>query len=115
MQFVAKALYVRCSPFKLRPVVDVIRGKKVQFALNWLNTCALKKVVPIKKVVESAVANAKNLQNIELEQLVIKEIRVDQGPVFRYFKPGAQGRANLYKRRLSHMKVILESIDTKEA
>ena len=40
--------------------------------------------------------------------LVIKDIRVDQGPMFRYFKPGAMGRANIYRKRLSHMSVIVE-------
>jgi len=55
------------------------------------------------------------LANIEPEKLAIKEIRVDQGPSIRYFKPGAMGRAAVQKRRMSHMKVIVESVETKEA
>lgn len=118
MQFVAKSRFVRFSPYKLRPLIDVIRGKKAGYALNWLSSCALKRVEPIKKAVESAVANAKNLQNIDIENLTISEIRVDEGPTYRYFKPGAMGRSNLYKRRMSHVSVVLrpvQSIAKKEA
>ncbi|KKP29581.1 MAG: 50S ribosomal protein L22 [candidate division TM6 bacterium GW2011_GWF2_30_66] len=108
MQFGASAKYLRYSPYKLRPLVDVLRGKNVEYALNWLSTCSLKKVVPIKKVIESAVANAKNLQNLEAEALWISKIFVDQGPSYRYFSPGAMGRANPRTKRLSHISVILE-------
>lgn len=114
MQFVAKAKYIRISPYKLRPLVDVIRGKNVKFALDWLATCALKKSEPVVKVLKSAAANAKQLNNMEAEQLTVKEFRVDQGPIFRYFKPGAMGRANIQRKRLSHMSVILEPIAQKK-
>lgn len=109
MEFIAKARNLRFSPYKLRPLVDPIRGKNVEFAINWLSTVAMKRTLPIKKTIESAVANAKNLQNIEPETLVIKEIRVDQGPIHRYFKPGAMGRANIYRKRTSHISVILKT------
>lgn len=118
MQFTAKARYVRFSPYKLRLLTDVIRGKSVVYALSWLSTCALKRAEPIKKMVESAVANAKDLKNINPHSLSIQEIRVDEGPTFRYFKPGAMGRSNKYKRRISHMSVVLVSAQdavTKEA
>lgn len=114
MQFCAKARYIRISQYKMRPLVDVVRGKNVAYALNWLSTCALKKAVPIKKMIESAVANAKSLQNLDSTDLVIKDIRIDQGPMFRYFKPGAMGRANIYRKRLSHMSVIVEPVTNKE-
>jgi large subunit ribosomal protein L22 len=112
--FVAKARYVRTSHYKMRPLVDVVRGKNVAYALNWLSSCALKKAEPIKKLIESAAANAKSLQNLDLHDLVIADIRVDQGPMFRYFKPGAMGRANIYRKRLSHMSVIVEPVTSKE-
>ena len=116
MQFIAKARYVGFSPYKLRPIVDVVRGKSVAYALNWLTTYKVKRIEPIKKVIESAVANAKNLQNIESSILTIKEIKIDQGPIHRYFKPGAMGRAMVQRKRLSHINVILEAKDktTKE-
>lgn len=112
--YVAKAKYIRISPYKLRPIADIIRGKNVKFALDWLSTCALKKAMPIQKIIESAAANAKQLGNMDVHQLVIKEIRIDQGPIFRYFKPGAMGRANIQRKRLSHMNVIVEPIANKK-
>ena len=114
MQFNAKARNIHFSPFKLRPLVDVIRGKSAGYALNWLATSALKRAAPIEKVVASAVANAKYKNNIELNQLMVKEIRVDHGPAYKYFKPGAMGRSNVYKRRYSHITVTLEPVITKE-
>ena len=64
-------------------------------------------------MVESAAANAKHLHNIEASDLFIKEIRVDQGPMYRYFKPGAMGRANIYRKRFCHMEVVLEQTTEK--
>jgi large subunit ribosomal protein L22 len=114
MRFNAKARNIRFSPYKLRPFVDVIRGKNVLYALNWLSTQPIKRVTPIKKIVASAAANAKYLKDIDASKLLIKKIEVDQGPMFRYFKPGAMGRANVQRRRFSHLNVVLESIDNKE-
>ena len=115
MRFLAKAKYVRFSPFKLRPLVDVVRGKNVRYALSLLTGYPMKKTVPVKKLIESAAANAKSLANVEIEDLRIKDIRVDQGPSVRYFKPGAMGRSNVYRKRFSHMSVVLEQKDKKEA
>lgn len=115
MQFTAKAKYVRLSPYKLRPLADVVRGKSAVYAIHWLATCAVKKSVPLKKLLESAVANAKNKENVGAEKLIVKDLRVDQGPIIRYFKPGAMGRANIYRKRLSHMSVVLELAQEKEA
>ena len=109
MQFVAKAKYVWYSPYKLRPLVDVVRGKDVSHAVGWLTTYGTKKSAPIKKLIESAAANAKNLNNLEAGSLLVKEIRVDQGPIYKYFRPGAQGRAMPQRKRLCHISVTLES------
>lgn len=109
MQITAKAKYIRLSPYKIRPLADVVRGKTALYALNWLATCAVKRAIPLQKLIESAVANAKHNNNIELSALLVKDIRIDQGPIIRYFKPGAMGRANIYRKRLSHMSVVLES------
>jgi large subunit ribosomal protein L22 len=109
MEFTAKARYLSYSPYKLRPLVDVVRGKNALYAINWLRTYRSQRSEVVSKVLDSVLANAKNLKNIEPENLFIKEIRVDQGPIHRYFKPGAQGRANPQRKRLCHMKIILES------
>jgi len=114
MQFVAKVRYIRFSPYKLRPLVDVIRGKSARYALRWLDVTYVKRAIPIKKMLESALANAKHLHNVEPAQLTIKDIRVDQGPSYRYFKPGAMGRSSMYRKRLSHASIILEFAEKKE-
>lgn len=109
MRFIAKAKYISYSPYKLRPIVNVIRGKDVLYALNWLSTYRTQRAVPIQKIIESAAANARNNGNIEMNLLKIKEIRVDQGPIRRYFKPAAMGRAAPQRKRLCHLSVILEN------
>ena len=89
-------------------MADFIRGKSVISALDWLYAHENKRVKPLKKMIESAVANAKNLKDAKPENLVIKELKVDQGPTFRYFKPGAMGRSVILRKRFSHLSVILE-------
>jgi large subunit ribosomal protein L22 len=109
MRFVSKAKYVHYSPYKLRPIADAIRRKDAQFALNWLATYVTQRTLPIKKALESAVANARHLANKQPQELIIKDLRVDQGPIFKYFKPGAMGRATILRKRFSHISVELES------
>jgi large subunit ribosomal protein L22 len=109
MQFIAKARYVSYSPYKLRPLVDVIRDKNVEYALAWLTTYRTQRSQSIKKVLESAVANAHHKNQVEPRSLRIKEIKIDQGPMHRYVKPGAMGRAMVHRKRLCHISVILET------
>ncbi len=109
MDVKAKSKYVRVSPTKLRPYADVVRGYTVERALAFLQTCGIARVKPLEKTIASAFANAQHKEKKEIapHTLVIKEIRVDQGPVFRYFKPGAMGRASVQRKRLCHLEVIL--------
>ncbi|MCF7899042.1 50S ribosomal protein L22 [Candidatus Babeliales bacterium] len=101
--------YVRVSPYKLRPFVDVVRGYSVDRALAWLQNCEIKRVRPIIKTIFSAYSNGKNTQTdiSSMQDLLIKEIRIDQGPIIKYFKPGAMGKANIQRKRLSHIQVEL--------
>jgi large subunit ribosomal protein L22 len=110
MQVSAKSKYVRVSPYKLRPIVDVIRGKSVSQSLAYLKTHMTKRVRPIIKVIDSAYANAKNLhKDVDSPDLfVVKKIFVDQGPVLKYYTPAAMGRAAVQRKRLSHITVVLE-------
>mgnify|MGYP002397586305 CR=1 FL=1 len=111
MQAKATSKYVRFSPYKLRPFVNVIRGKTVEYAISWLKTCSVKRVRPIAKILLSAYHNAANkMDGVEMAELLIKEIRVDQGPIQRYYKAGAMGRAAIQRTRLSHVEVIVEKI-----
>lgn len=108
MQFEAKARYIKHSPYKLRPLVDAVRGKNVAYALNWLKIYRNQRSMPIKKVLESAAANASHLQQYDLKDLRVAEIKVDQGPARKYFKPAAMGRAMIQRKRMSHISVILK-------
>ena len=113
MQFSAKNRFLCISPFKLRPFVDVVRGKNVEQAVRWLSTVTVKRSVPIRKLIESAAANAKDLHNIAMSDLKIIDIRIDHGPMYKYYKPGAMGRSNPYRKRFSHASVILEPLAKK--
>jgi large subunit ribosomal protein L22 len=101
---------VRVSPFKLRLYADSVRGKNVGRAVNWLESQGVARVTPIAKTLVSAYHNAKQADAsvTDMSQMRIREIRVDQGPVIKYFKPGAQGRACPQRKRLSHVSVIIE-------
>ena len=111
-RFVAKAKFIPFSPYKLRPIVDVVRGKSATFALNWLATLPLKRAMPIKKVIDSAVANARSLQDLAPEELAVKDIRVDCGPITKYYKPGAMGRSRIQRKRKCHISVVLVKVET---
>lgn len=111
MNFKASANYIKRSPYKLRPIVDVIRGKNAAYALGWLKIYGLAKSLPIKKLLDSAIANARNQhEEITAQELVIDEIRVDQGPAYRYFKPSAMGRSAVLRKRLSHITIVLKRV-----
>jgi len=114
MQFVSKARYVQFSPYKLRLYVDAIRGKNVQYALDWLATCPIRRAVPIRKLLKAAAANAKQLQGHEAKDLVFKDIRIDEGPQVKYFRPGTMGRANIYRRKSAHMSVAVQHLNGKK-
>jgi large subunit ribosomal protein L22 len=112
----AVAKNIKCSPYKLRPVVDVIRNKDVLYALNWLqNIYRNKKALPIRKVIDSALANflCKNslhpkTRSLEVcKEIFLLEIKVDQGLIRKYFQPGPQGRAKVLRTRYSHISVVV--------
>lgn len=111
MRFVAKSRYVRFSALKLRPIADVVRGQGVARALSWLATHAVGRAIPVKKTIESAAANAKNMHAVADEDLRIVEIRIDEGPTTRYYKPGAMGRSSILRKRSSHISVTLEHMN----
>jgi large subunit ribosomal protein L22 len=108
----AFARYIPYSPYKLRPIVDLLRNKRLDYALRLIESHRNKRVMPVKKVVLSAFANAKNLFDGECNSEIfsICDIRVDQGPMRKYYKPSAKGRAAPQKRRFCHISVVLEVI-----
>jgi large subunit ribosomal protein L22 len=100
--------FARIGCQKARLVADVIRGKDVNEAIKSLTFMKQKGAVLIKKLVESAVANAENKKTIDIDNLYVKTITVDMGPSMKRYRPRAQGRAFQVKKKLSHINVILD-------
>lgn len=107
MEIIAKARYIHMSPKKVRLVLDVIRGMDATEAENQLKFIPKQASRPILKLLNSAVANAKENYNLEKEDLYIKKIRADEGPILRRWAPKAYGRATPIRKRSSHIIVIL--------
>jgi large subunit ribosomal protein L22 len=104
----AKVTHIRISPRKVRLVVDAVRGKSVNQALNILTLARKKAAEPVKKLLESAVANATENDGVrEVDNLVIDRITVDGGPTLKRFMPRARGRATPIRKRTSHIQIIL--------
>ena len=107
MEAQAKLRNVRLSPRKTRLVVDMIRGKGIQDALNILKFSPQKSAPVVSKLLRSAVANAEQKGVSDVDKLFVKTIMVDQGPVLRRFMPRAQGRASRIRKPTSHITVVL--------
>lgn len=98
---------LRMTPRKVRLVADLVRGKRVEDALKTLRFTAKAASFPLKKLIESAVANAENNHGLDIDTLWVREIRVDEGPTLKRFRPRAQGRAFRIRKRTSHVCVVL--------
>ena len=107
MEATAKLSFVRLSPQKARLVIDMVRGKGVQEALNILKFSPQKAAEIVAKLVQSAVANAEQKGAGDVDRLVVKTIFVDQGPVLRRFMPKGRGSASRIRKPTSHITVVL--------
>lgn len=107
MKILARYKKARSSAQKLRLIADVIRGRKVDYAINVLNFSNKKAALLIKKVLDSAISNAENNYGLDIDLLKISEILIDQGPVMKRMMPRAKGRADQVLKRTSHIKIIL--------
>ena len=108
MEASAKLKFVRLSPRKTRLVVDMVRGKAVQEALNILKFSPQRPADIVAKVVRSAVANAEQKGVSDVDRLFVKTVFVDQGPALKRFMPRAQGRATRIRKPTSHITVVLD-------
>lgn len=104
----AIAKYIRISPRKVREVVDLIRGKDLREALAILKYTPRRASMPVAKVVQSAAANAEHNYEMDKESLYVAECFVDQGPIIKRFQARAMGRADLLRKRTSHITVVLK-------
>ncbi len=110
MKATAKARHVRMSPRKARQVIDLVRGKNVEEAINILHFSKKKAAKPIEKTVRSAVANILHKDDdntIDTDRLFIAEARVDGGPIMRRFRPASMGRAMRIRKRTCHIIVTV--------
>jgi large subunit ribosomal protein L22 len=103
----------RQSPRKVRLVTDLIKGKKVADAKLELAFLAKRASEPLEKLLDSAIANAKNNFGIGPENLIVKNIQVDKGIVLKRFMPRARGSASRINKRTSHVVLILEDTNKK--
>ncbi len=108
MEVKARAKFIRTSPRKARLVTDLVWGWGVGEALNILAFTKRAPAKIISKLLKSAVANADQMKNIDVDTLFIKQISVDQGPTMKRYRPRAMGRATMIRRRMSHITVVLE-------
>jgi len=106
---IARARYVRATPMKVRRVVELIRGRSAEDALNVLRFAPQAASEPVAKVLASAMANAENNLDLDPETLWISQVYVDEGPTLKRFRPRAQGRAYRIRKRTSHITVEVES------
>ncbi len=108
MEARAVAKYIRISPQKARLVADVIRGKDVEGAITTLRFMPKKAARILRKVLESAVANAEQTETIDVDTLYVKEIQINGGPMLKRFRPRAMGRATRILKRTSHITVVVD-------
>ena len=112
MEAKAQARFVRVTPQKARRVVNVIRGRRALDAVDVLRFAPQGAAEPVRKLVESAIANAQYLadqagERFDAEDLYIQAIYADEGPTMKRIQPRAQGRANRILKRPSHITVVV--------
>lgn len=107
MEAKASLKYCRIAPRKARIVVDLIRGRNVEEAISLLEFTPKRGAAIVRKVLNSAVANAEVIGEVDVERLFVKKATVDQGPTLRRFRPRAQGRAFRINRKTSHIVLVV--------
>ncbi len=105
MEVAAKLKYARISPQKCRLVADQVRGMPVESALQVLQFSQKRAAHLVRKVLESAIANAEHNEGADIDELKVSAIYIDQGPVLKRIKARAKGRADRILKRTSHITV----------
>ena len=108
MEATAKLQNTRISPQKARLIADLVRGENAERAINNLRFMPKKGARIIRKLIESAVANASQNEAIDIDTLYVKTIFVDGGPMLKRIRPRAMGRASRILKRTSHITIVLE-------
>ncbi len=108
MESKAVLKYIRVSPRKARLVIDLIRGRGVETALGTLEFNTKSVSMPVAKLLKSAIANAENNMNLDVDKLYVKKAYVDAGPTLKRMRPRAMGRGNAIRKRTSHITIVLD-------
>ncbi len=108
LQVRAVSKYIMGSPVKMRRVVNSVRGMRAQEALEILSLLPQRAASPVYKTLKSAVANAGENFALDADDMVIAEIKIDEGPRLRRARYGARGRFKPMQKRMSHITVVLE-------
>ena len=107
MKVRAHARYIRQSPYKVRRVLDLIRGLPVEEAEQVLAFTPRAASEPITKVLKSAVANAEHNHALDASELFVAEAYANEGPTLKRYRPRARGRATQIKKRMSHITIVV--------
>ncbi|BBP42714.1 50S ribosomal protein L22 [Thiosulfativibrio zosterae] len=107
MQVSATHKFARISPQKARLVADMIRGKDVESAVNILTFSNKKAAELIKKVLNSAIANAENNEGADIDELKVTATFINEGPIMKRMRARAKGRGNRIQKRISHITVTV--------
>jgi large subunit ribosomal protein L22 len=108
MEATATAKFIRVSPRKARLIADLIRGKKISDAQTVLKLAKKSSAALVKKVLDSAVANAGQTGVIDLDTLYVKKAYVNLAGSMKRFRPAPMGRAHKYRRRSSHITIVVD-------
>ena len=111
----AIARNIRVSPQKLNLVAQLIRGKKVASALADLQFSRKRIARDVRKCLESAIANAENNHDLDVDDLVVAEAHVGKGLVMKRFSPRARGRAGRINKQFSHLTIVVRQVEAAEA
>ncbi|MGD2050988.1 MAG: 50S ribosomal protein L22 [Acidimicrobiia bacterium] len=103
----AQARYIRQSPYKVRRVLDLVRGLPVAEARSVLDFTNRRSAPAIRKVLDSAVANAEHNLALDADELVVVEAHADEGPTLKRWRPRARGRATRIRKRTSHITIVV--------
>jgi large subunit ribosomal protein L22 len=110
MEARATARFLRLAPRKARVVTDLIRGQEVAAALSILRFTPKAASVPVEKVLRSAMANVTQSEGgsqLDVDHLLVKDVRVEVGPVMKRYRPRARGRGDVRRRRTCHVTVVV--------
>jgi len=114
MEVKASLKYLKISPRKVRLVTDMIKKKKVEEAQTTLKFTVKRGAKPVLKLLNSAVASAKNDFQLDSKDLYISKVNVDQGPIYKRWRPRSRGQVNQIQKKTSHITIVLDKLEKKK-